>query len=312
MLLAGCSGAQLKEQSQRADALGKQIVEKDHAIEALQAKKGELEGQVTDQDAKLKAAQSRIDELVKSNQDLSETAKSKGELSEKLAQLVAEKDELSRKLNELAKDKIALDRAKAVLLARREKMTAELASLRQQKEELLSKVDETVSSEKRRGDDKQARLAKTHEELGVLADAILRPIQQDKAGVAQDGESIVVTLQESLLFEAGQAKLGDEGTAALDKLGAALHAVSGRMIRVQGHSDNTAVKRELFGGFAGNWELSAARATAVARYLHEHSGLDPRLLSVEAYGEFRPAKPNDGAEGRAANRRVALVIDPAR
>jgi chemotaxis protein MotB len=48
----------------------------------------------------------------------------------------------------------------------------------------------------------------------------------------------------------------------------------------------------------------------VARWLHEHAGLDPARLSAAGFGEFRPAKPNDTPEGRAANRRGVIVVSP--
>ena len=90
-----------------------------------------------------------------------------------------------------------------------------------------------------------------------------------------------------------------------------MKGLSGKSFNIQAHSDNSAFKKGLLGGYAGHWELTAARATAVARWLHEHAGLDPARLSAAGFGEFRPVKPNDTAEGRAANRRVAVVVSPA-
>ena len=306
LLLTGCSGAQIKELQQLNTALGKQVVLKDKDIETLQARKADLEGQSSDLEAKLKAAQARIDELAKSNKDLSESMQAgQGELSGKITRLVAEKDESSRRLNEVQKEKIASDRARAGLLVRREKMAAELAAARQE-------IDDLRAGDKKRQDDRSARLAKTHEELGLVADAVLKSIQLDKASITQDSDMIVLSLQESLLFESQQAKISETGAGLLDRLGGALHALPARTIRVQGHSDNAAIKWVLFGRFTSHWDLSAARATAVARYFHEHSGLDPRFLVSEGYGEFRPIKPNDTAEGRASNRRIVLVIEPPR
>jgi chemotaxis protein MotB len=99
--------------------------------------------------------------------------------------------------------------------------------------------------------------------------------------------------------------------ALLDRVGRALQALAPSAVRVEGHSDNSAIKWDLFGRFTSHWDLSAARATAVARYLHEHSGLDPRRLTASGFGEFRPVKGNDTPAGREANRRVVLAIDPA-
>jgi chemotaxis protein MotB len=62
--------------------------------------------------------------------------------------------------------------------------------------------------------------------------------------------------------------------------------------------------------FPTNWELSTARATEVVRYLQEHGGLNPNLLSATGYGEYQPVAPNDTDEGRHKNRRIEIVLLP--
>ena len=51
-----------------------------------------------------------------------------------------------------------------------------------------------------------------------------------------------------------------------------------------------------------------ARATAAVRFLTESAGVDPRRLGAVGYGEFRPVADNATPEGRARNRRIAIVI----
>ena len=145
---------------------------------------------------------------------------------------------------------------------------------------------------------------------GNLADALLDAIKDSLARIEQNGESISITLQEPALFKPQQDKLNDAGLALLDRLGRALQALGPRAIRVEGHSDNAQIK-QLFGGFSSHWELSAAQAVAVSRYLHEHAGLDPRRITALGFGEFRPIKGNDTAEGREANRRLVLTVSLA-
>jgi chemotaxis protein MotB len=57
----------------------------------------------------------------------------------------------------------------------------------------------------------------------------------------------------------------------------------------------------------GGWELSAARATGVVRYLVAQ-GVNPNILSAQGFGDSRPVASNDTAQGRAKNRRVEIVI----
>jgi len=76
-------------------------------------------------------------------------------------------------------------------------------------------------------------------------------------------------------------------------------------VRVEGNTDNVPISN---GQFPSNWELSAARATGVARYFVEDDGLAARRISALGYGEYRPKFPNDTDAHRASNRRVDVVI----
>jgi len=314
--LSGCASGKIKQQQAqieqceiRAGKLMGQVREAENKFAALEAKNRDLESQVSDLGGKLQAQQERIDSLAKSNQDLKGAIEAKkGELSGKVAEVVQEKDDLARRLDALQKEKIAADRTRSNLKAARDKLAGELGALKAKLDELSAAAQ--ADKEKAQADRSQ-RLAKTHEDMGLLADAVLKEIQAEKARIEQDGESIVLNLQESLLFKPQQAKLTEEGVALLDRLGRALQALGPRAIRVEGHSDNSAIKWEIFGSFTSHWDLSAARATALSRYLHEHSGLDPRRITASGFGEFRPAKGNDTPEGREANRRVVLVVEPA-
>jgi len=62
--------------------------------------------------------------------------------------------------------------------------------------------------------------------------------------------------------------------------------------------------------FPSNWELSAARAVNVARFLQEDAGVDPTLLSATGFSEFQPRSPNDTPEGRQRNRRIEILLGP--
>ncbi|WP_156492039.1 OmpA family protein, partial [Oleiphilus sp. HI0123] len=59
--------------------------------------------------------------------------------------------------------------------------------------------------------------------------------------------------------------------------------------------------------FPSNWELSAARAATVVRYL-ALEGVSPSRMGAMGYGEFQPAARNDTAAGKSKNRRVVLLI----
>ncbi|MCX5797039.1 MAG: OmpA family protein [Elusimicrobia bacterium] len=319
LLLAGCASGKLKLLQAKFDRcelssgeLRKQVHEGEDKVAALQSQIKGLEDQAADLDGKLTAQQERVDSLSKSNQDLRSTIKSStGQLSGKVAELVKEKDDISRSLDTVKNEKIASDRAKANLKSARDRLAAELAAAKVRLDELAAAAAADKAEKDKAQAARGARQAKAHEDLGALADAVLKEMQGDQVRIAQDGDSVVLTLQEPLLFKPQQAKLTEGGVALLDRLGRTLQSLSPRAIRVEGHSDNSTIKWELFGSFTSHWDLSSARATAVARYLHEHAGLEARRLTAAGFGEFHPIQGNDTPEGREANRRVVLVIDPA-
>jgi chemotaxis protein MotB len=70
-------------------------------------------------------------------------------------------------------------------------------------------------------------------------------------------------------------------------------------------TDNVPIHKAMF---ASNWDLSTARATAVAMRLLNESGVDPERMSIAGYAQYHPAASNTSQEGRRANRRVDIVV----
>ncbi len=324
-LLTGCAGAQLEKQKKeiedlqvQAGSFVGQLKDKSDEIEALKAAKSELDGKVADLEGKLAVANGRLDSVTKSNADLSSALRlGKDALAAKLEGAIADKDETAKKLSEALKEKLALDRLKNIYKSAKDKAAADLAKLEGEREKLLARLSAADAAAgaaaAAAGKDEEARSAaraRTREEMGAVADAVLKELQAGKAAVDQDGETFSLSLASALLFEDGSAKVTEAGAVRLGRVAAALKALPAKRLRVEGHSDNAAFKKELIGGYEGHWELSAARATAVARWLHQHGALDPTLIEAAGFGEFRPVKPNATPEGRAANRRLVLVVSP--
>ncbi|MBI3548144.1 MAG: OmpA family protein [Elusimicrobia bacterium] len=107
-----------------------------------------------------------------------------------------------------------------------------------------------------------------------------------------------------VLFDSGSAELKDSSLEHLRKLAEAMKELP-NPVQIEGHTDNQRLGRRI--AFASNWELSAARAFAVLRFL-EKAGVPPERLSAIGYGEFKPQGSNETPEGRAANRRIEVSI----
>lgn len=123
-----------------------------------------------------------------------------------------------------------------------------------------------------------------------------------KASITERG--LVVNLADSVLFSSGSAELSAKAREVLDRL-AELLFKTGSVIRVEGYTDNVPIHNARY---QSNWQLSTDRATNVIMYwLSKYPEQSPNL-SAAGYGEFHPVASNETEEGRAANRRVEIVV----
>jgi len=123
-------------------------------------------------------------------------------------------------------------------------------------------------------------------------------------------DQLRVDMVDEVLFDSGESALKPAGVAVLRKIGGVLAKAEDRRIEVQGHTDNVPIAGALAKRFPTNWELSAARATNVVRFLQEEAKLDPRRLTASGCSEYRPKGPNDSEAGRRANRRIEILLIP--
>jgi chemotaxis protein MotB len=119
-----------------------------------------------------------------------------------------------------------------------------------------------------------------------------------------DERGVIVSLNNSIMFDSGRADLKPDIEQMLMQIGILINAYD-NYIRVEGHTDNVPVNTE---HFPSNWELSTARASRVVRFLAEECGILPVRLSAVGYGEYKPVDSNDTTEGRAFNRRVDIIL----
>jgi len=116
-------------------------------------------------------------------------------------------------------------------------------------------------------------------------------------------DGILFRLEAPVLFAAGQAELQPASFEVLDTLAGFLRKFPGE-IRIEGHSDALPIATDRY---PSNWELSAARAGAVARYFQGRE-LPPARIAATGYGEYRPLADNETPAGRAKNRRVEVYL----
>ena len=117
-------------------------------------------------------------------------------------------------------------------------------------------------------------------------------------------KTIKIILTGDLLFDSGQAVLLPAAKASLEKI-ATLLSHAPYQINVVGHTDNSPVNSAIF---PSNWELSAARAGTVARFLITKTHLPPKQFEISGRSSYLPITNNDTATNRARNRRVEITI----
>ncbi len=115
---------------------------------------------------------------------------------------------------------------------------------------------------------------------------------------------LVIHIVDRALFDEASADLKPQSRQVLDLV---LDEIKDKPnhVRIEGHTDDRPIETPRF---PSNWELSAARATEVVRYFVRDHGFPPDRISALGYGEYRPVRPNNSIENRAANRRVDVVI----
>ena len=146
------------------------------------------------------------------------------------------------------------------------------------------------------------------EETEIDADMLRRllkaEIEAGQIDVESEGRTIVIRIREKGSFPSGSAQLDIGFLGVLDKTGFALNEIKGRIF-IEGHTDNVPIGNARYGS---NWDLSAARAVAVAEHLLEGPRLDPVRLTISGHADTRPQAPNNSWEGRAQNRRVEVIV----
>jgi chemotaxis protein MotB len=115
-------------------------------------------------------------------------------------------------------------------------------------------------------------------------------------------DGLVISLHDAGFFASGSA---DVNPASLHILTTIIEALPNRRLRVEGHTDNVPIHTQQF---ATNWELSTARASAIARFIIERHTIDADNLSAAGYAEFHPVASNATEEGRTQNRRVDIIV----
>ena len=209
------------------------------------------------------------------NQEIASLQSSRSSLDEQVRSLESQRASVEKQRDSLTKEKDSLTQQVAELEAQR----ARLQASEKQVEERYDKLRADLSEEVKKGQ------LQIRELKGMLT----------------------VDVAEQLFFDSGRATLKDTGKQVLQKVADSLKSYEDKAIRIVGHTDNVPISGGLQKVFPSNWELSAARATTVVRFLQDN-GIAPERLVATGRAEYAPVAPNDSAEGRQKNRRIEITL----
>lgn len=132
-------------------------------------------------------------------------------------------------------------------------------------------------------------------------------VRQDSLCLTED--QTIETLLVDDLFEPASATLTEAGIGRLAELATLIKdSYPGRNVRIEGHSDSVPPGGTLQERYPTNWELTAARATAVVRYLADEQEMEATRFEAVSYGPARPMASNSTASGRRLNRRINVIM----
>ncbi len=175
----------------------------------------------------------------------------------------------------------------------------------------LKKSEEAASLEKENASLKNQvqDLTRTSNTYQELLKEMKEEIAKGQITLKELKGKLTMDVVDSILFDTGEAKVKKSGLKVLNRVVDVLKNVKDKNIRVEGHTDNVKIVSQRVKMYPTNWELSAARAINVSKYLQK-KGIDPKILSATAFGEYKPVASNATAEGRAKNRRIAIILLP--
>ncbi len=182
-----------------------------------------------------------------------------------------------------------------------------VVDLEAQKAAVSAELESKLAEASQQKEEEIARLRETYEQLAA---GMREEIEQGQVKVTQLADRLSVSMVEKILFPSGQAEITPKGLKVLERVGGVLKNTKGKVIRVEGHTDNVPISGDLRKTYPTNWELSTARACNVVRFLQEKSGIEPERLQAVGMSEYKPVASNQTPAGRAQNRRIEIALMP--
>lgn len=128
----------------------------------------------------------------------------------------------------------------------------------------------------------------------------------DKIKVELDGEGLNISIQDTVLFNSGDAEILNSFYPVLNQISNMVKKLDND-IKICGYTDNVPISKSN-NKFRSNWDLSYMRGSNVMNFMVNTGHISQNKFSIQAYGEYKPKYDNSTEDGKAKNRRVEIII----
>lgn len=119
---------------------------------------------------------------------------------------------------------------------------------------------------------------------------------------------VMISLSDKMLYKSGDYNIQSSAMEVLGKVAKVINDYDKYSVLIQGNTDNVPLNSANLP--KDNWDLSALRATSVAKILQSQFGVNPSRITAGGNSEYQPKTTNDSISGRAQNRRTEIIIMP--
>ena len=213
-------------------------------------------------------------------------------------------DRLEKENIRLAAELNAAGQQNATLQQSNQQLTDNVKNLSEQTQKLKAELD------------RQRSMVKLQQQVIKLLDDTKKTIESslkdqiDSKGIeiVDTADRLKVVLTDKILFDPGSQEISADGKKLLLALAESFKMEETYHIVVEGHTDDVPLGKRLKNRYPTNWELAAARAASVVRFLQWQGGVDPQRLSLVSFASYRPVASNRSEAGRRQNRRIVITL----
>jgi chemotaxis protein MotB len=237
----------------------------------------------------------------------------------------ADKMALGNRKRSFASDMEALDARLSASAAKIKELSAALAAQKEaanaeSQEQRIKALNDTIRSQEAQIEQLKNEVAELSRKRSISSEKenaveavradLSQEITKGEVVVTELRDKMIVVMNEMVLFDSGSAAITRNGSKVLDRVARILKKVKNNQVRIEGHTDSATIGAKIINKFPSNWDLAAARATSVVKYLESKGKLDPKLLAIAGYGPHQPLAENDTEKGRKMNRRIEIALVP--